>query len=218
MTVLQAPQHQMRQCGCCGFRFPTLAADPRGDRCPRCGAETFMPVNPHVSHEVLKRGDPAAGPEVVGLLDNIRSVFNVGSMFRTADGAGIRCMHLCGITPTPENPKLGKTALGAELEVPWEKSADGVAAAIRLKQQGLRLWALEGGPQRRSLFATDPKERRGPLALVVGNEVSGVDPDILRHCDGVFYIPMQGSKGSLNVAVAFGVAAYFLRFALRTQD
>jgi tRNA G18 (ribose-2'-O)-methylase SpoU len=154
------------------------------------------------------------GAEVEALLDNIRSVFNVGNMVRTADGAGIRHMHLCGITPTPNNPKLAKTALGAERSVPWTQHGDGLAAAVSLRKQGLRLWALEGGPRAESLFDARVDEKSPPIVLVVGSEIFGVDPGILEHCERVLCLPMQGSKNTLNVAVAFGIAAYFLRFAL----
>ena len=123
-------------------------------------------------------------------------------------------MHLCGITPTPDNPKLAKTALGAERCVPWTQHKDGVAAAISLRDQGLRLWALEGGPRAESLFEISVDSQDPPIVLVVGSEISGVDPGILELCEKVLCLPMQGVKNTLNVAVAFGIAAYFLRFAL----
>jgi tRNA G18 (ribose-2'-O)-methylase SpoU len=155
----------------------------------------------------------AAGAEVEALLDNIRSVFNVGNMLRTADGAGIRHMHLCGITPTPHNRKLAKTGLGAERFVPWTHHRNGLAAAVSLKKQGLRLWGLEGGSRSESLFSLGVDLQGPPIVLVVGSEISGVDPSILEHCDRVLCLPMQGVKNTLNVAVAFGIAAYYLRFA-----
>jgi tRNA G18 (ribose-2'-O)-methylase SpoU len=156
----------------------------------------------------------ATGPEVEGLLDNIRSTFNVGNMLRTADGAGIRHMHLCGITPAPSHPKLAKTALGAERAVAWTHHKDGLAAAISLKKRGLRLWALEGGARSVSLFESISELHGSPIVIVAGSEVSGVDPGILNECERVICLPMQGSKTTLNVAVAFGVAVYFLRFGL----
>jgi tRNA G18 (ribose-2'-O)-methylase SpoU len=146
------------------------------------------------------------------LLDNIRSVLNVGSMFRTADGAGIQHVHLCGITPTPDNRKLAKTALGAEDHVPWTHHNDGTAAAALLKDLGFQLWALEGGPGAEFLFDVVTEPLEGPLVLVVGNEVSGIDPGILAHCHRILQIPMMGVKNSLNVAVAFGIAAYALQY------
>jgi tRNA G18 (ribose-2'-O)-methylase SpoU len=154
------------------------------------------------------------GPEVEALLDNVRSIYNVGNMLRTADGAGMRHVHLCGITPTPDNPKVAKTALGAEHSVSWSHHNDGLAAATVLKEQGFRLCGLEGGPRSESLFEATGDFDERPLLLVVGSEVSGIDPSILTLCDRVFHLPMQGTKTTLNVAVAFGIAVYFLRYGL----
>lgn len=209
-------RYQIRQCEEkeCHFRFPIVEESSLGDRCPKCGGKA-RPINfPYAAHEVARGKFVHAGAEVEALLDNIRSVFNVGNMLRTADGAGIRHMHLCGITPTPNNPKLAKTALGAERSVPWSQHRDGLAAAISLKKRGLSLWALEGGPRSESLFDVGVDLQGPPIVLVVGSEISGVDPSILEQCDRVLCLPMQGVKNTLNVAVAFGIVAYYLRFAL----
>jgi tRNA G18 (ribose-2'-O)-methylase SpoU len=152
------------------------------------------------------------GPEVEVLFDNIRSLRNVGSMFRTADGVGIRHIHLSGVTPTPEHQGLAKTALGAERSVAWTHHRDGATAAVALRRDGLRLWALEGGPHSTSLFDVVTGPREPAIVLVLGHEVAGIDPRILKLCDRVLRLPMLGIKGSLNVSVAFGVAAYLLRF------
>jgi tRNA G18 (ribose-2'-O)-methylase SpoU len=149
-----------------------------------------------------------------GLLDNVRSVFNVGSIFRSADGAGFDRLYLCGVTPTPANPKLSKTALGAEQAVAWQAAPNAVELAERLIAQGSHLWALEEGPGAESLLAA-PAPPLGTV-LVVGGEVTGVDPDLLRLCEHTFKIPMYGSKRSLNVATAFGIAAVLL--ANRAQE
>lgn len=150
------------------------------------------------------------------LLDNVRSLSNVGSIFRAADGAGVAHITLGGVSPTPDHPKLAKTALGAERSVPWGHHPDPVAAALGLLQRGCRLWAIEGGPRSASLFepsimAARPVE--GTVVLVLGHEVSGVDPRVLALCERVLHLPMEGSKSSLNVSVAFGIAAYTLRFS-----
>ena len=212
MTV---QRYQIRQCKetACRFRFPTVDGTGSGHKCPECGGETRLINAPYTSNQVELRKFVSEGAEVEALLDNIRSVFNVGNMLRTADGAGIRHIHLCGITPTPKNPKLAKTALGAERSVPWTQHRDGLAAALSLRKQGLRLWALEGGLRAESLFDARAARKGPPIVLVVGSEISGVDPGILEHCERVFCLPMQGVKNTLNVAVAFGIAAYFLRFA-----
>ena len=196
----------------CRFRFPLEQGSTRGKRCPQCGALTQMMDFPDVDRGIAPPAQPPVTPQVEALLDNVRSTFNVGAMFRTADGAGLRRLHLCGITPTPDNPKIGKTALGAETALPWVYHLNAVDAAEALKEQGLRLWALEGGEKAQSLFDAAPDLPGAPILLVVGNELSGVDPDLLACCERVVAIPMQGIKRSLNVAIAFGVAAYFLRY------
>jgi 23S rRNA (guanosine2251-2'-O)-methyltransferase len=146
------------------------------------------------------------------LLDNIRSIYNVGSIFRTSDGAGIHRLHLCGITPTPDNPRLRKTALGADEQIPWTYHPDGCSAAAALKAEGKRLWALEGGDRSESIHPAHLDMTDSTIVLVVGNEVCGIDPGILSQCERVLAIPMQGIKTSLNTAVAFGIAVYTLRF------
>lgn len=204
---------QARRCGACGLRFPVQAESELGAQCPSCGAPTERVDEPYATH-VVEDGAGARGPGLEALLDNVRSVRNVGSMFRTADGAGLRHLHLGGFTPTPEHPQMAKTALGAERTVPWTRHPDPLAAARSLVAAGRRLWALEGGPSARSLFELAPSlatNDEPALVLVVGHEVSGVDPRIVRLCEHVVSIPMDGIKGSLNVGVAFGVAAYVLR-------
>ena len=208
-----------RQCtrAGCRLRFPVAADSPLGERCPHCGAETVVDLR----YDSLDARVPetaaaarAAGPAVAALLDNVRSLPNVGSMFRTADGAGVAHMHLAGFTPTPAHPKLAKTALGAEATVPWTLHRDGAAAAAWLRDAGHRLWALEGGPMAEDFFPVIMSERTGPpIVLVLGHEVSGVDPRILARCERILRLPMLGLKGSLNVSVAFGIAVYALRFA-----
>jgi tRNA G18 (ribose-2'-O)-methylase SpoU len=156
---------------------------------------------------------PPPGTAIALLVDNVRSLRNVGSMFRTADGAGITHLYLGGITPTPDHPKLAKTALGAERVVPWTHDPDACGLAERLLAEGHRLWALEGGPRSQSLFDRDTLRAASgaQLVLVVGHEVSGIDPRIQRLCERVVHLPMQGVKTSLNVSVALGIAAYVLR-------
>lgn len=211
---------QIRQCERrdCHFRFPVIENSTSGNKCPQCGTNTKPVDTPHVGHEVNIKHKKPGGPEVEAMLDNIRSIYNVGSIFRTADGAGIRHLYLCGITPTPDNPKLAKTALGAENAIAWTKHSDGLTAAISLKDKGMRLWSLEGGPRSESLFDVFNKLPGPPIVLVLGNEISGVDPGILEQCERVLYIPMQGTKRSLNVAVVFGIASYILRFSLPFQN
>jgi 23S rRNA (guanosine2251-2'-O)-methyltransferase len=213
-----SPAFQIRQCSRpeCRFRFPVDLLVTTGEVCPRCHAPTGAVTEPHSGSQIELLPATPSGPEVEALLDNIRSTFNVGAMFRTADGAGIRRLHLCGITSRPDNPKvasrIAKTALGAEQTVPWQAHNNILDAAQDLKAGGMRLWALEGGPRAESLFSSAGDLPGAPILLVVGNELSGVDPEVLDLCERVVAIPMQGYKRSLNVAIAFGVAAYFLRY------
>jgi tRNA G18 (ribose-2'-O)-methylase SpoU len=151
----------------------------------------------------------------VVVVDNVRSLFNVGSIFRSADGAGIHHLHLCGITPTPANPKLAKTALGAEHAVSWTYHRNSLDCAEQLRAAGYLLWALEEHAAATSIF-TVPLPMV-PVALVIGNEVTGVDPALLACCSTVVALPMQGIKRSLNVATAFGAAAIILAHRVATS-
>ena len=209
----------------CRLRFPAPTAEADGLRCPRCGAATKAEGRGGRGRRDAEDAEknarffsassssrPPRSP-LVALLDNIRSIHNVGSMFRTADGAGVDHLHLLGITATPAHPRLAKAALGAHETVGWTYHRHGPNAAARLRDGGFTLWALErtADPSSQpSLYEAMPP--LGPLALIVGNERAGVDPGLLALCDGVFSLPMSGDKSSLNVAVAFGIAVYHLRF------
>lgn len=212
--MMSAPRFEIRECTRpeCAFRFPALESEPKAQQCPVCKAPTQQVEAPYENAKVSETNAPANSPWVEALLDNIRSTFNVGAMFRTADGAGLRRLHLCGITPTPDHPKLVKTALGAETQVPWESHPNGLQVAQALKARGYELWALEGGENAIPLTTAVRQLPSAPIVLIAGNEVAGVDPGILRICDRVVAIPMQGYKRSLNVAIAFGIAVYLLRF------
>lgn len=221
-----APRFVVRECTreSCGLRFTMQMGDSRGARCPICRSATRSmgadfgraSVQPGIGWSTENRaaGEPYE-PQLEVLLDNIRSAWNVGSMLRSSDGAGVRHVHLCGVSAPADNPKVAKTALGAEKSMPWTFHPNGVHAAGELKSTGLRLWALEGGERAESLFDIAEEIPGGPIVLAVGNELSGVDPGILELCERVVCLPMQGIKGSLNVAVAFGIAVYFIRFGTK---
>lgn len=187
--------------------------DPLGIRCPRCGATTQRQGTQFGVAVLPPKAAPPAGPVIHALLDNLRSAWNVGSIFRSADGAGLQHLYLCGTTPQPPHPGIHKTALGAEQVVNWSYAPNALWLAHQLRENGLRLWALEAGAQAQSLFATRLEFFDAPLVLIVGNERSGIDPEILPLCERTLWIPMLGVKESLNVAIAFGIAAYTLRFA-----
>jgi tRNA G18 (ribose-2'-O)-methylase SpoU len=144
------------------------------------------------------------------LLDNLRSTLNVGSIFRTADGAGVHKIYCAGTTPTPEHPKIAKTGLGAEDFIPWEYVRNGFDLACQQKAAGVTLLSLEAAPQAQSLVSFPPFSANQHYLFIVGNEVSGIDPEIIALSDVTLFIPMRGKKSSLNVAVAFGIAAYVL--------
>jgi tRNA G18 (ribose-2'-O)-methylase SpoU len=190
----------------CALRFPASADE--GSDCPRCGTPTT------IVERFTPTATPAAAPRtparrpVIALLDNLRSLYNVGAIFRSADGAGVMALHLCGTSATPDHPRLAKTALGAEKMVPWHYHPDALRAAIALQKEGWQLWGLETGAESADLL-TLPKSAE-PVALLVGNERSGLDPALLRLCDRIVSVPMRGHKESLNVASAFAIAAYAL--------
>ena len=152
-------------------------------------------------------------PELVALLANIRSLWNVGSIFRSADGAGVGQLILTGITGTPPRPEIAKTALGAEDTVPWIYEAEPEAAARRIQAAGHRLLVLETGPEARPLGEADVS---GRVCLVLGHELAGVSPGLVDLADELVSLPMRGLKQSLNVAVAFGIAAYQVAAARET--
>ena len=152
--------------------------------------------------------DTAARAPVYALLDNVRSVWNVGSIFRTADAVRLDGLYLCGMTATPPRPDIEKTALGATLTVPWDYWPDPAEAVRHLREAGVRIVALE--QTGRSLPYTEAGYE-GPLCFVVGHEVDGVSEGVLALADECVEIPMDGAKHSLNVAVSFGVLAYEIR-------
>ena len=198
----------------CGFRFPLSPTEKRLVNCPRCGAPLEKAESPYRSFAVPAKQKLPTAHKFVSVLDNIRSTYNVGSIFRTSDGAGIDKLYLCGITPTPDHPKVGKTALDAEKAVEWEHSWSVVETVQKLREDGFLILSLEGGSRAENIFDSVSKIRQidQPIALVVGNEVSGIDPEVVGISSMCIYIPMEGVKESLNVATAFGIAAYMIRY------
>jgi tRNA G18 (ribose-2'-O)-methylase SpoU len=149
---------------------------------------------------------------LIAVLDNIRSLYNVGSIFRTADAFGVDKIYLSGYTPAPikdrQKKEIHKTALGAEEFIEWEKSGQTWKLLDNLKKQRFYIVGLE--TDKKAINISDfklPKIKKN-IVLVVGNEVKGLSQQILRRCDKIIKIPMLGKKESLNVSVAFGVAAY----------
>lgn len=162
----------------------------------------------------LRRHDADISPEayarlpkfpVTLVLDNLRSAFNVGALFRTADTARLARIVTCGYTAHPPHPRLDKTALGTLPYVPTEHVETTAQAVAALRSQGIPVWALE--TTARSRRYTDLPFPR-PVALVVGNEALGVEPGVLGLCDEVVEVPVFGCKNSLNVASAAAVVVY----------
>jgi len=171
---------------------------------------------------------------MIAILHNIRGQHNVGSIFRTSDAVGVEKIYLSGITPSPVDlfneprPKIKKVALGAENFVPWERAGNIYSLIKKLKRDGYKIFAIEQGKKSISCFeARIPKDTKA--VLIVGNEVKGLPPAIVRRAHKVIEIPMGGGKmlrevthpknkpeerrkESLNVAVAFGVVAYSVVF------
>ncbi len=144
---------------------------------------------------------------VVVLADNIRSLHNVGAIFRTADGANLQGIYLCGITGKPPRNEIRKTSLGAEQTVPWRFEKDAVKTAQKLKKDGYQIVVLE---QTTHSVDFGGAAYRFPLCLVIGHEYDGVQDDLVRMADVAVEVPMYGHKLSLNVSVAFGIVVYEL--------
>ena len=151
------------------------------------------------------------------VLDNIRSIYNVGSIFRTADALGVEKILLGGITPAPidrfglKNKALAKVALGAEQSVPWSKVASTITAIEVLKGTGHTIIALELAQKSFSLFSASLKTMsKKKIVLSLGSEVGGLSKEMLAQADLILEIPMRGKKESLNVAVAFGIVVFNL--------
>ncbi|MEO6908533.1 MAG: RNA methyltransferase [Abditibacteriaceae bacterium] len=169
------------------------------------------PGDYYVRHEAgsdrLSLEEARAAPRFpfYGVLDCLRSAHNVGSIFRTCDGAGVDGLTLCGYTPAPPHRHLAKTALGAVDVVPWQKFETVEEAITDLRARNIHVIALEKTESSVSLYDY-PLEF--PLALVCGNEAAGLSPEVCALCDATVHLPMFGHKNSLNVSVAFGVAIY----------
>src|SRR5579883_1813525 len=148
-----------------------------------------------------------AGLPVAVLLDNVRSLYNVGAFFRTGDAAGIQKLYLCGITGYPPKAGIAKTALGSESSVSWEHAWDALPVLARLHDRGYELAAVETTLHAVDLFDWQP---RFPVCLIFGHEVEGIRPSLSELCDTHVRIPMLGAKHSLNVATAGGVVVYEL--------
>ena len=142
------------------------------------------------------------------ICDNIRSLENIGSIFRTADALGVDKIFLGGICGKPPHQKISKTALGAEKNIPWEHHWQIWRIVDKLKKEKVNIVVLE--QTKNSILYTQFKPKF-PLALIIGNEIKGVSSGLIKRADKIIYLPMQGKKESLNVSVAFGVIGYYVQ-------
>lgn len=165
-----------------------------------------------ISAEEFKKADKL--PLVV-ILDNVRSLHNIGSVFRTSDAFRVECIYLCGITATPPHPEMHKTALGAEFTVDWKYVNNAVEAVDNLRQEGYIVYSVEQAEN--SIMLEDMRLEQGKrYAVVLGNEVKGVQQEVIDHSDGCIEIPQYGTKHSLNVSVTAGIVIWDLFKQLKT--
>lgn len=202
--------------------------DKRGHvagRCPHCGiTATFRSPEALaiIDREFEKRkskGQLKGGPEresdwvpqLSVIVEDVRSLWNVGSIFRSSDGAGFEHVFLSGITGSPPRKEIEKVSLGAEQVISWDYVINPLEAIVKLKQSRVQIVGLEKSDD--SVLLSESiyrNELKRPMCLVVGNEVSGLSPQVLHYCELVCHLPMRGIKESLNVAVAYGIAAYMI--------
>jgi len=165
--------------------------------------DSDLPENPETARQSLTLQMP-----LTVVLDSIRSAFNVGGIFRTAECFGVKDLILCGYTPLPDQPQVKKAALGTDARLAWRYEEDILAALRELKASGVTCYALETVADAPTIAETAFK---CPAALVVGNERFGLNPEVIAACDAVVRIPLFGLKNSLNVVSAFSIAAYEIR-------
>ncbi|MCB5245039.1 MAG: RNA methyltransferase [Candidatus Cloacimonetes bacterium] len=153
--------------------------------------------------------------QMILILDNLRSAFNIGSIFRTAECLNLKSIYLCGVSATPKSSALKKTAMGTENKINWKYFTQTEDAILSAKAEGYNLYALETVTDASSVFEV---QYNFPLALVVGNESLGISQSALKLCDYYLTLPVQGWKNSLNVAVACAICAYQIIFGNLPQQ
>jgi 23S rRNA (guanosine2251-2'-O)-methyltransferase len=202
----------------CRLRIPTDLTVKVMKTCPKCSG-TLLPSGETYQNESVRKElsvRPACRFEL--LLDNLRSTLNVGSIFRTADGAGVAHIYCCGTTPTPEHPKISKTSLGAQEFIPWSYHRNALEVLETKLNQKFIVFSLESTTKSENLFDAVIHQPSTPALLIIGNEISGIDPELVKRSHHVYSLPMMGKKTSLNVAVAAGIALYMLMFSSKIQS
>jgi len=200
----------------CGIRFPLMNPSGVEIHCPACRTSQVKVDDTQVPGLPDSAPNPAFMSNVEVLLDNIRSAENTGSILRTCDALGIRRVHRCGLTPPFQGSKVAKTALGTQKfieEVYWPDSLD---ACVYLKREGYQILILELW-QGAETISSAQVENGQKILLVLGSENAEVDPALRPLARQVLYLPMAGTKNSLNVAAAFAAAGYLLNWIYRQK-
>ena len=197
----------------CRLRFPKPDNAQVIVSCPACGEPLSLVEESFTNRKPDTINHAGNNFPIAVALDNLRSAYNVGAIFRTADAVGISHIHLYGITPTPHNPKIQKTSLSTEFAVPWTHHKNSLDHIRAIKNQ-FQIWAVEGGQNASSIFDIHIPQSNCPVLLIFGSEYAGIDPAILQLADRTIFIPMIGFKRSLNVSAAFAIVSYTLRFNL----
>jgi tRNA G18 (ribose-2'-O)-methylase SpoU len=214
------------------FDLP-CSTDRANSACPACGqTATFRSLELAVHVDKVYGHKLASGDTIESLaaaeveqatlsvlVEDVRSLWNVGSIFRTADGSGFSQLFLSGITGCPPRKEIAKTSLGAEESVAWSYCRNALEVLPALRTAGVMIVGLECSAGSISLTAALAENRlTAPLCLVVGNEVNGLSAESISLCDLICHLPMRGKKESLNVAVAFGIAAYTIAEHLLSRN
>jgi tRNA G18 (ribose-2'-O)-methylase SpoU len=161
-------------------------------------------LNKELERKSVDEFKQASKTPIIIVLDNVRSLNNVGSIFRTADAFLVEAVYLCGITGTPPNKEIQKTALGATESVSWKHYANTSEAVIELRNTNYQVYAIEQAEKAIMLNNFIP-DNNCKYALIFGNEVNGVEQEVINECHGVIEIPQTGTKHSLNISVSVGV-------------
>ena len=195
----------------CNLRFPDIYNLYTSIICPVCGSAAIIKEVTDLTEDHRDKNDWKPPREFIPILDNIRSVYNVGAIFRTAVGLGSNQVYLCGITPTPNHKNFTKTSLGAENSLKWKKSLNCVKQCKSLKEIGYQLISIESTAESISLVNMKKDNLYGKkIAVIVGNEITGIDPEVLFLSDLVISIPIIGKNKSFNVTTALGIALFHL--------
>lgn len=173
--------------------------------------------NSELERKTVSQFREAEKTPLIVVLDNVRSLNNIGSVFRTCDAFLIKKIYLCGITASPPHKDIQKTALGATDTVLWEYVEDTLEVVQKLQQESVKVFAIEQAENAVMLDEFKP-EAREACAVVFGNEVKGVQQEVVNACDGVIEIPQLGSKHSLNIAVSAGVVIWDLFVKLTPKE